>query len=371
MKEAIHSLRISFPGQPHVSVSAAREELSSFGAIASLGAPSCNEQHTAFVIVSYFDLCAKELAAATLGARCTQPGRHCMQSEEFEGGIELEASLVSNVAAIHYDEGDASRHASWAGAISDRSIVEAADIVVENTAKIQYAHTVRGAGSMKSLRRPSSTREKQALGNRAPLVGPRYMHSLRISEVNWSDIASGLEMRTTLRLRGLPRELGAPGALERMLADANLLDFIDCIRIHPPREGGRLGSALVNVASPEHVPAVARFFHGKPVGKSGPIAVSFATVQGAEALRQRTSPSDRVQVACPGFLVGPRRVEPLEHKTRGISEVSTDISEVSTDAGSCEDMDSMPDAVPSSHLEPCRVILPPPGLACKVQLGAV
>lgn len=109
---------------------------------------------------------------------------------------------------------------------------------------------------------------------------PRKVHDLRLGELKWEEIASGREQRTVLRLIGLPKRYCDVPALERLLAKAGLQDMVGEVHTRRPsaaRGGRQLGGAVLHVTSPAHVPAVAKFFHGRVLCGSVPVSVSFAS----------------------------------------------------------------------------------------------
>lgn len=95
------------------------------------------------------------------------------------------------------------------------------------------------------------------------------------SEVCWKDLADHSEERTKLCLRGLPRRLVEPGALEEFLNSHGLAGAVSRIRRLPLRSSG-LGLVMLEVSSPSKVSDVAKFFHGRVFGTTMPVAVSFA-----------------------------------------------------------------------------------------------
>merc|ERR1719335_1207308 len=114
----------------------------------------------------------------------------------------------------------------------------------------------------------------------ADIAAPKYRNDLRLSEVNWTDLANGREWRTTLRLRCLPAKLCDRITFQRTLEMAGLKEMVDCFRVFSSEDRKNTGSALVNAVNSAGVTAVARFFHGRQWGNSMPCAVSFAAVQG-------------------------------------------------------------------------------------------
>mmetsp|Transcript_146923 Transcript_146923/g.469487 ORF Transcript_146923/g.469487 Transcript_146923/m.469487 type:complete len:392 (+) Transcript_146923:87-1262(+) len=127
---------------------------------------------------------------------------------------------------------------------------------------------------------PSMPKSPLSLG-----AGPRYRNDLRLAELNWSELMSGHETRTTLQLRCLPGYLCAEDAFKLALSSADLEQFVNCFRVFPGQGNKRPGSALVNASSAAGVVAVAKYFHGRQWRRSMPVAVSFAALQGSEEIR--------------------------------------------------------------------------------------
>lgn len=192
--------------------------------------------------------------------------------------------------------------------------------------------------------------------------------SLRSCEVKWQDIAIGSESRTTIRLRGLPRPLCAPRALEKLLQTSRLLDQVDFIHVVP---GPKVGSAILNAKSVANVPGLVRFFHGKQMGRTPPMAVSFANAQGLDALHQTFQRGARAGAEASKLQqMQPQRIDfELYASEGGHSEISTEVStaeEAETTSTSENGTCPCPPMMPG---RPCRVILPPPGLSKPVQLA--
>jgi len=101
---------------------------------------------------------------------------------------------------------------------------------------------------------------------------------LRESQLQWDDLASGRECRTSLLLRGLPSALCEPGKLQALLDVNGLLELVSSVRVSGTR-GRSVGHAVVTSKTVDGVPRLAKFFHGRQYGRSMPIAVSFATRQ--------------------------------------------------------------------------------------------
>lgn len=102
--------------------------------------------------------------------------------------------------------------------------------------------------------------------------------------VDWAELSSGQDRRTTLQLLRFPNSMCQPGAIQRALSQVSLLqtiDFVHCVK----GSGRQLGTAIVNVVLLADVPAVVRFFHGRQYGRAPPVQVRFSKVQGLQALR--------------------------------------------------------------------------------------
>jgi len=107
-------------------------------------------------------------------------------------------------------------------------------------------------------------------------VEPRKIIDFRLSQLSWDDLAKNRELRTTLKLRGLPRHLCSEEALEALLGSFGLAQFVEWIQEPPPGGVGRLGWVIINATGQEGVEKLARFFHGRQFGSCTPVAVSFA-----------------------------------------------------------------------------------------------
>jgi len=169
--------------------------------------------------------------------------------------------------------------------------------------------------------------------------GPRYINDLRLSQVNWGDLASGRDKRTTLQLRCLPAQLCDEMELANILERVRLLHYVSCIQAFPGT-GKRLGSALINAGDAAGAAAIAKYFHGRQWGRSLPVSVSFAAVQSSERPPGLAKPFDRAE---------PRRVDlaPMPRCSSITGSMSEDhgTSEVSTEVGDDAELLAGPDAV--------------------------
>lgn len=247
-----NSLMVFYPN--YTSAPASFEELASYGDIASLevspDAPNA-------LVVSYYDIRVAASAAAALGNRCQWAPQFGNRTVPVEGQFSLDEWMLREVAFVRQTDQDA------------------------DTYTLEFYDTRSAIQAEKKLQKQSHRCQQQDVADMLPVAAPRYRNDLRLSEVNWRDLADGRDMRTTLRLRCLPSFLCKEESLERVLATAGLDQVVDCMRVFPAQRGQRApGSALVNAVDSEGACAIARFFHGRRWGSSMPVAVSFAAVQG-------------------------------------------------------------------------------------------
>lgn len=118
---------------------------------------------------------------------------------------------------------------------------------------------------------------------------PRYVHDFRWSSLDWDDLASDREQRSSLHLRGLPLRLCQLGPFMSLMKAHGLSDAIESVEA-PVRVAGKsktalnpkdarrskLGCLIVRLRSPSEVRPIAKFFHGRLFGGRMPVAVSFA-----------------------------------------------------------------------------------------------
>jgi len=107
---------------------------------------------------------------------------------------------------------------------------------------------------------------------------PKKVNSLSLSQLNWEDLESDREWRTSLLLRGLPRKLCKIGEMEALLKMHHLWDSVQDVR-ELPIKGTKLGCVILNAKTVSDVPKIAKFFHGCQLGGSTPVGVSFAPMQ--------------------------------------------------------------------------------------------
>merc|ERR1712083_848166 len=82
-------------------------------------------------------------------------------------------------------------------------------------------------------------------------------------------------------------------AFQRVLSEAGLAQKQNCLRIFAA-VGKKLGKVLINAVDGCAVIAIAKYFHGRQWGRSLPVMVSFADVQGiAEVQRAFPESSSR------------------------------------------------------------------------------
>lgn len=253
--DATNSLRVSFQtlakGAVQIPMAQAHGELAPFGEIARLELPT-NMPLTA--LVSFYDVRAASAALAALGNRCSIEPQHGNRTVVLHGDVQLETWMIEEIQTIQRGESGA----TYMLFFFDTRAAERAALVLDEHA----------AASCKNL-----DDER-----------PRCRNDLRLSQVNWADLASGRETRTTLRLRCVPRKLCNERAFQSMLARAGLSEVVDCVRVFPA-EAASAGNALINAIDTAGVIAVAKYFHGRHWGRSMPVTVSFAAVQGADEVR--------------------------------------------------------------------------------------
>jgi hypothetical protein len=271
-----NSLRASFLGAENIGVSVkqAYQELAPFGDILRLEVPP-GAPWTA--VVSFYDVRAAANALATLGRdRCAWEPQCGNRTVCLPGDVQLSASMVDKIETVRLSDN---------GTYSiDFFDTRAADKIDEKREQGELREQGALLQAPPGLELPSG--EPAPAAAEIPAPAPRYRNDLRLSQVNWTDLANGREWRTTLRLRCLPGKLCDKDTFKRLLALAGLTEMVDCLRVFPSEGNKRTGSALVNAVSSAGVTAVARYFHGRQWGNSMPCAVSFAAVQGAAEVRK-------------------------------------------------------------------------------------
>jgi len=255
-------IRLRLPRSDTASGSAAqlaslRKWLENFGDVAS--AEVLSDTDGAVLQVTYFDARCALAAKEALGDDCSYaPQDGCRLLRLGKAALESAALAdVSNITCT--SEGDYE--------------VEFFDTRV--TVRVAAAQGAPGP------ERPGPCEFMAAAS--APRGGPRYVSSLRLSELRWDDLLKGRERRRCLQLLYLPVALCAPGALAALLEAGGLSASVERLSVRPARH---LGTAVLQARSAEGVLALARFFHGRQLGASTPVAVRFAEGQGhGEPLR--------------------------------------------------------------------------------------
>ncbi|CAE8601065.1 unnamed protein product, partial [Polarella glacialis] len=269
------------------------------------------------VVVSYYDIRAAVSAARALGPdRCTPEPQHGHRSVLIHGEVELPSGIRDQVSGIKRG-GDGK---TYTLEFFDTRV--AAQIHKENGAATKLPTNKEKASAF-----VAPCRTHVAKGD-AP-AAPRYRNSLRLAEVNWADLASGSERRTTLRLQFLPLQLCDVKVFDNVLKTNGLSQHVDVLRVFPG-SGRAPGSALVNATSSSGVTALAKFFHGRQWGSSMKVSVSFAVTQGFDEV-QRKFPLQAAII--PQTALVPRRVDLFSTNSwsdaigQGTSEVSTEADE--------------------------------------------
>lgn len=213
----------------------------------------------------------------------------------------------------------------------------------------------------------------------APAFQPRPQKVLdfRMSELSWEDLKNKRERRTSLHLRGLPRKMCMPGALEAAMRQHGLFDLVQGFKVMAPAGGGRLGCAVLTARSVDEVAQLAKFFHGRQFGASAPVAVSYASAQGsfadllarrpkgsAEPMRLPTSELKASTIARQLTAEHAEKAELAKDGTYHIHAATTrSLSSLPSDASGCSDSPrSVSSPEPDCKQSSC--LRPPPGLEC-------
>mmetsp|Transcript_116930 Transcript_116930/g.233034 ORF Transcript_116930/g.233034 Transcript_116930/m.233034 type:complete len:362 (-) Transcript_116930:121-1206(-) len=316
-----NSLRVDFPaGQAtSVSVATAYQELAAFGDVARIEVPSGSGS---VAIVSFYDVRAVDRVLEVLGDRCMVAPEFGNRVVVLQGEEQLQEWMLPDIETVQYD----SHNAAYCVFFFDTR-------VAERVAGKLRSHHVQQRQQQKELLHHVSHGEASGDITQAP----RYRNDLRLSQVNWGDLASGRDKRTTLQLRCLPAQLCNEMELANILERVRLLHYVNCIRAFPGT-GKRLGSALINAGDAAGAAAIAKYFHGRQWGRSLPVSVSFAAVQSLEDIYSTFPPSlpGPRGLAKPFDRAEPRRVDlaPMP-KCSSITGISEDpgTSEVSTEVG--------------------------------------
>jgi len=308
---AADSLYVYFPNLEDrcLPVTVAYDELACYGEIARLEVPP-GMPSTA--VVSYYDVRSATCAANGLGSRAEVAPQYSNRSVKLPGEVKLDAWMVPEVAEVRCE--------------------------TEGVFVLDF-FDARAAG--RAEKRLCSVPEKvEAPENlsaaRGPLSGPRYCNDLRLSGVNWTDLANGNESRTTLRLRCLPAKLCDNMAFHKTLESAGLSKVLRYHRTFPPAAGKKTGSALVDAVDSKGVLEVAKYFHGRRWGQTLPVAVSFAATQGSGAFCTAPPGLEDLEARLKQVAAAePWRVELCD--TTSSSEMNA-VSEVSTEPGDGADL---------------------------------
>lgn len=100
---------------------------------------------------------------------------------------------------------------------------------------------------------------------------PQRISDMRLSQISLKD---SKEKRTTLCLKPLPADMCKEGVLQGVLQKNGICATVQRIKMVRSRLKP-LGYAIVKAASPAEVSTITRLFHGRLVGNSLPISVSF------------------------------------------------------------------------------------------------
>lgn len=307
----------------------------------------------------FFDVRSAASAAASLGVSASLvpgSGDHKLQ---LSGDMELEPWMVNCVSAIKPHNSGSGFDLEFFDSRDCKRVVRELEPKASARQSPMYAEKVAASTSSSTSGSP-----------RRPPQGPRYMSDFRLSELNWADLASGRELRTTLLLRFLPKALCLPGALERFLVKKDLAALVQIVRVSQGK-ASRLGSAVVNALDSDAVAKVGKFFHGCQwgTGRMMPVAVSFA------AAEQQQQPVNHQLTAAMQSRMEPLRVFVEDCSAQG-EQVASDVStEVSDDVSISEAISEGEgplyapksskacQAKRSGQSESLTKLQPPPGLA--------
>jgi len=278
------------------------EDLTSHGEITQFGVSDLNE-----LVVSFFDTRAANAALKAFGASARPdaqnrgvytvwlPGAFPVEEDEVSGVVAIQSGPVELFAVTFHDCRMAQKAVAGVAANGALLGLSVEPPVVPTQPKQPEPEAVRDCSEavveikLSPQEVPDASVEIRPA--RLQQEGPRCISNFRTSEVRWNELASGLDKRTTLRLRFLPARLCAPQAFVEALEKGGVVDSVDCFRVVPSQGAGRVGlkpgSALVNAVNHEAVVAVAKYFHGRQWGRSNvPVSVSFAELQGRAELER-------------------------------------------------------------------------------------
>lgn len=233
------------------------------------------------VAVSFYDIRAAALAHQALGDRCSCLPQHGNRFVCLPGAVELDPSQANEVAGIWTTEDGTSDE--FVVAFYDARTAAA---VAELTSAQRTAPPVSRALST-PMRLSCDLRWEAGAAERGILAshGPRAPDELAGSE-------------KTIQLRGLPRQLCAPGVLQRLLDQHGLRTSVTGLRAFC-REGKRLGFAFIEARSTKDLQLLAKFFHGRQFGASMPVSVG---IVGASTRSSRTDSGDTLPICVSGAV---------------------------------------------------------------------
>jgi len=296
-------------------VARVQEELSSFGDLARVEVPPGQQ---AVAVASFYDIRAASSAKAALGGRCAEAPQHGDRTVLLRGDVQLHTWMVPEVSSISQSSDGCTY------------FLDFFDTRAAERAAIEFDARSIAVPEGPICEKRTSEETIEVLCGNGVAGTPKYRNDLRLSQVNWGDLASGREWRTTLRLQCLPKQLCDEEALKRVLSLAGLSKVVDCIRVFPG-EGKRPGSAIINTVDTMGAAKVAKYMHGRQWGRSMPVSVSFAAVQGADEV-QKSFPK---AVARTQSIARKEKAAPWRVETFGPQRASEDngVSEASTEAG--------------------------------------
>ncbi|CAE8585258.1 unnamed protein product [Polarella glacialis] len=268
-----------------------------FGPLArSLGI--CQDGQQSEVVVSFFDVRHASAAKVALGKSCSYaPTKIGQRTLRLQAHAQLDADIFKKVFSIDrdpengefvlqfFDSRVAAEVASRAYDSSEsdhkRSVPDRpffASVPEGNFSKKRNAFSSPDLVGQGNLQSPDKEYPEEPL---SPGVGS-VAHGLRLSQLNWTDLATKKETRKALHLRGMPKALCEVAAMQELLKAQGLLGLVEEVSAKCSSSCTRalgkpfVGSVVLHATSAEAVKKLAKFFHGRQFTGSRPVAVSFA-----------------------------------------------------------------------------------------------
>jgi len=280
------------------------------------------------VTVTFYDRRAAASAKAEWGDACSFEAQEGCCSLHVEGKDfgKLVLSGVSDICSTSqggfcvsfFDTRDALEACQALSAESP----ESADSPVTEKVQLQRQQSPAAVELHEALWDESAERAVLSFASK-----PRYVHNIELSQ-SWEQTESKEQRRSSVMLRGLPVKFCQRGALMELLRSHGMHDLISGIKVQQP-EGKKLACAELTVFSPEAVPKLTRFFHGKQFpGSKTPVAVSCGD-RNSSGLFRKPAASKPSKAS-----LEPRRINIVVDTTSAASTVSTASSDPESPRGS-------------------------------------